>query len=215
MSKPNGTLLTCTCGKQFYRNAAYLANNKSRSCSRACYTGDPKQRFMDKVDKNGGVDPANPTFDQCWRWTGYIDVKGGYGRFRFRDQPQMANRVSYILFVGEIPDGLQALHRCKDRRWCVNPAHLYAGTQKQNVQDQKDDGNFHRRSGENVNTSKLKPEDIPVIFEKYHSGISCRDLCEHYRIKYQSMWRLLRGRTWKHIIKAQNLLTVSEVSSTP
>lgn len=71
----------------------------------------------------------------CWLWEKQVD-KDGYGQFRrSRNGPWFkAHRVSFLVFRGSIPDGMNVLHLC-DTRCCVNPAHLYLGTQVENVRD--------------------------------------------------------------------------------
>jgi len=79
-------------------------------------------RFWSKVHKT----------DTCWLWTAAID-KRGYGRFRADEKVEFAHRVSFLLAHGHYPEH-QALHAC-DVPLCVNPAHIYDGTQKENIQD--------------------------------------------------------------------------------
>lgn len=67
----------------------------------------------------------------CWLWEGNIE-RGGYGLFKYKCINRSAHRAAYRLFVGEIPDGLVLDHKCRTR-CCVNPAHLEAVTQKENV----------------------------------------------------------------------------------
>lgn len=67
----------------------------------------------------------------CWEWHGGRD-RNGYGRLQIDRRPRMAHRVSYELFVGPIPDGLELDHLCRVRH-CINPAHLEPVTHRENV----------------------------------------------------------------------------------
>ena len=70
--------------------------------------------------------------DGCWEWTGPND--GKYGRFYRGGQSNRAHRLSYELFVGEIPDGLWVLHHC-DNPPCIRPDHLFLGDCQANMRD--------------------------------------------------------------------------------
>lgn len=82
-------------------------------------------RFLQRVEIGNELD--------CWEWTGDLN-QSGYGRFFLNGERMGAHRASYILENGSIPNGLFILHKCNNRK-CVNPAHLVAGTQSENVQD--------------------------------------------------------------------------------
>lgn len=69
----------------------------------------------------------------CWLWSGAID-KSGYGVFRLEGKNKKAHRMSYHIFKEDIPEKLQVNHKC-DVRCCVNPDHLWVGTQKENILD--------------------------------------------------------------------------------
>lgn len=68
---------------------------------------------------------------KCWNWQSAKD-KDGYGRFWLKDKTMPAHRASYELFIGEITEGLQIDHLCKNTS-CVNPEHLELVTLKENV----------------------------------------------------------------------------------
>lgn len=90
--------------------------------------------LLGKVAKNANlfwqhVKVGDPS--ECWLWTG-SKHKQGYGLYGAG--PRRAHRIAWTLIHGEIPPGLQVLHRC-DNPPCVNPAHLFLGTDKDNHQD--------------------------------------------------------------------------------
>lgn len=84
-----------------------------------------KDRFFEKVipEPNSG----------CWLWIGAWHGDG-YGIVKIRQVNFRTHRVSWELHNGPIPDGLCVLHKC-DTPCCVNPNHLFLGTQPDNVQD--------------------------------------------------------------------------------
>lgn len=83
---------------------------------------DPLERLLSKV---------NVVDSGCWEWTASIRA-GGYGQFSYQGTPCVAHRIAYRLMVGEIPEGLELDHLCRNRK-CVNPKHLEVVTRKVNL----------------------------------------------------------------------------------
>jgi hypothetical protein len=73
----------------------------------------------------------------CWLWT--KETRGGYGYFRMGGEAWRAHRLAWRLFVGPIPKDLFVCHHC-DTPPCVNPAHLFVGTHRKNMQDMREKG---------------------------------------------------------------------------
>ncbi len=90
------------------------------------------RRFWDKVE-------MEPTTG-CWLWSGGW-MSEGYGKASYQGKEWGMHRFFYTKIVGEIPEGLMILHKC-DTPQCVNPQHLRAGTQSDNMLDARKKGRY-------------------------------------------------------------------------
>ena len=100
-----------------------------------------KERFLKKIK-------VGLREDDCWEWLAYKN-KGGYGVFGTEKRKiELAHRVAYKIFIGEIPDGLYVLHKC-DNPGCQSPKHLWVGTQKDNAMDRENKHRSNHPVGEN------------------------------------------------------------------
>lgn len=81
----------------------------------------------------------------CWIWGMSVRTgrRGGYGQIKVGKKMVSAHRISYLIHKGEIPKDLQVLHSC-DVRSCVNPDHLFLGTQQENMDDMINKGRAKR-----------------------------------------------------------------------
>ena len=151
------------------------------------------ERFWEKV----GI--RSP--DECWEWAGYCD-NNGYGRIGEggkRGRILIASRLSWELHNGPIPDGLWVLHRC-DNPSCVNPGHLFLGTQRDNVLDMYAKGRGNRPRGEAHVCARLTAEAIAEIRSTYMRGsISQRALGQQFGVSNVAISRIVRHKTWAHV----------------
>ena len=94
----------------------------------------------------------------CILWTG-SRTTNGYGGLHVRGRTWQAHRASWTVHCGAIPDGLLICHRC-DVRTCINPEHLFLGTQKENMADKVAKQGHERRAEEGP---ERRPSKAPEI----------------------------------------------------
>jgi len=145
-------------------------------------------------------DPPGPS--ACWPWAGNTFDRGygfiPYGAI-YKNYP--AHRASYELFIGPIPDGLHICHHC-DNPPCVNPAHLYAGTNTDNIRDKVTRGRsgigHTRPGGEKHHNAKLTNVEADEIRALYDSGgMSMRTLGARYGLSHFAIRKIVRGISYK------------------
>lgn len=152
---------------------------------------DLRERFLEKLGEGALGERIG-----CWEWKGYIDPQG-YGRIEVRGQAFKAHRAAYELFIAPIPEGMHVLHHC-DNRSCVNPAHLFLGTNSDNVADSV---TKHRRArGESIGLAKLTQSQVREIrgqYKPFSRDVGGRALARHYGVNHSTIVRLIQGETWK------------------
>lgn len=142
-------------------------------------------RFWTKVERKG---------EGCWQWTGAIN-RNGYGSIIVGGKVKTASRVAYELAVGPIPAGAFVLHHC-DKPLCVNPAHLYAGTHRDNMADKKNRGRTRGAVGER--NTKAKVSDS-VVREIRSSTAATKLLAARLGLHKSTIERIRSGRSWRHV----------------
>jgi len=146
-------------------------------------------RFFDKVQIT----------KHCWLWIGSL-VSNGYGHFWFRGKTVYSHRFSYELFVEPIEPGKHILHRrgCGNRN-CLNPHHLYMGTNDDNIKDRDTWGN--PAVGEKQARSKLSEFDVITIRKIYNGSNKTfyNDVAKIFSVHPNTIRSIIIGRTWKHL----------------
>ena len=149
--------------------------------------GDTKDRFWDKVNKKGHND--------CWEWTGYI--MNGYGRFVDSDVKKEigAHRYSYKLHFTD-PLDKNVCHKC-DNTKCVNPSHLFLGTQQDNIKDMM---LKNRQNKGEVNGNRILTNAQVLDIRKLRSeGLSVKQLSSQFSTSSDNIYCIINRTTWKHI----------------
>jgi len=137
-----------------------------------------------------------PDTNQCWIWTGGLD-KDGYGQKNWYGKRTLSHRVAWVVTYGDIPKGLQVLHKC-DVPACCNPTHLFLGTQKQNMEDKVSKG--RHLHNETHPMHKLSLSQIQDIREQYATGkTSSRKLGREYGVTKQNILCIVNRRTWRDV----------------
>lgn len=134
--------------------------------------------------------------DNCWPWKNYVSPRG-YGAFTKKGVGYRAHRAALSLATGEDYPELLACHTC-DNPGCCNPAHLYWGTQKQNMCDRRERGRAHKKLGVKNHNAKLNPEKAREI-RKLASGMTTTALAKRFEVDRKAIWMILKNVTWKEI----------------
>ena len=147
--------------------------------------------FWSKVDKTPGHGP----WGNCWLWV-KVSRKDGYAKFQVNGIRYFAHRLSWILTYGPIPDGLKILHAC-DVRNCVNPGHLFDGTQRDNIVDMDSKGRRKNVSGENQGSSKVTQLQVDLIRTLRAEGRTFNELSKEFHISIAQISNITHNRQWK------------------
>lgn len=131
----------------------------------------------------------------CHEWIGSLDAYG-YGQLNINRRPAKAHRIAWELANGPVPEGMSILHRC-DNPQCVNPEHLFPGTQSDNMKDAARKGRMH--PGEKHGMSKLTESDVLAMRMAHSSGEGRRDIASRFNVPYSTVNEIIRRDAWKHI----------------
>lgn len=154
-----------------------------------------EERFWSKVDRGGPV--ARVGLTACWVWTASIGSTG-YGQIWLSASGRKhykSHRLAWQFTHGAIPDGMCVLHRC-DNRCCVNPEHLFLGTNLDNIADRVAKGRNHDITGEKNPRARLSENEVLAIRASLERD---RVLSKRYGVSYSLISQIRNRYVWKHI----------------
>lgn len=148
---------------------------------------DFKERFEAKFEKVPGG---------CWLWKASTSRKG-YGQIGHKGKIRIASRVAFELYVGEIPKGALVLHSC-DTPSCVNPLHLFLGTDQSNSDDKRAKG---RGPVSFITNAKLTAEQVREARLLYATGkFTQKVLAAKYGMCKIAIGKMLRKQTYSEVL---------------
>jgi hypothetical protein len=154
------------------------ANAIKKNNSKSSWHMSVEERFHQNTDKSG----------DCWVWTA---AKGKYGAFYDGKKNIAAHRYSYTLHHGDIPSGMYVCHTC-DNPVCVNPAHLFLGTPKDNMVDKEKKGRGNYPKGDSHHLAKLTEDDIKKI-KQLSLSMTQKQIGSMFNVDASHISRILSG----------------------
>ncbi len=143
-------------------------------------------RFFSKVNIKGE--------DECWEWLNCTN-SGKYGLFNYQNKPCLSHRISYIIYHESILNNMDVLHRC-DNTFCVNPNHLFLGTQIDNMIDRTNKNRGYIPSGEKNKWAKYTWKEIKEIRKDSINGMSAYEICGKYKIPLTTVYYITNNKSW-------------------
>lgn len=146
-----------------------------------------EERFWSKVNKTDG----------CWLWT--ASTKGrhsNYGSFKYNGKTAFAHRVAYLLSKGPIGPKECVCHKC-DNPLCVNPEHLFLGSQIDNIADRTKKNRSAQPKGALNPASKITQEQANLIRELYKTGdLSQTALSAQFGVSQVQISNIVNNKSW-------------------
>jgi hypothetical protein len=131
--------------------------------------------------------------ESCWPWRGFIDVNG-YGIFQTNKVNHRAHRI-ILQLRGIDLKGKVVCHKC-DNKGCVNPEHLFVGTQLDNMRDAKIKGRMAH--GSKHCRAVLNEEKVKAIRYLHERGIGAEAMARIFGCSSNTIKHAYQGRTWTH-----------------
>lgn len=168
------------------------------------------QRLKSRTEESYFFEGFEKQDDGCWLWKS--QPKARYPRIYWYGRPRPVSVISYLVHHGPIPDGMKVCHTCDVPR-CVNPDHLFLGTQADNLKDmgqkgrhgaQRDPegwvsriGTAGSHPGEKNPAAKLTQERVEEIRRvRADEGLSYSQLVARFGVSKSQVARIVKGESW-------------------
>jgi hypothetical protein len=173
------------------------------------------ERFWERVDVRGP--------DECWPWK--AGKNGGYGTFWIGAKRVKAHRFAYELVKGPIPAGQKVCHSC-DNPSCCNPAHLWPGTDLDNMKDciakgravyvrgERNGTHTHPERtarGERQGLAKLTEAKVHEIRRLRSEGYTLAAIGGIMGVHLSNIGYIVNGQTWRHVSEQQRLPVIEDL----
>ena len=171
--------------REFSVSTSLMSNIKNDKV-RLSSTKGIKERLLNKIK----IDDSTG----CWRWQGAKNEQG-YGIIRMENKNRYVHRIAYDLYKGTVGGDEVIMHQCNTTD-CCNPAHLVAGSQKENMAYSSMLG--RTLHGENSPSSKLTEQNVSWIRRNFKEG-SATDFARKFNVTPQMIWRIIKRKAWARI----------------
>ena len=151
--------------------------------------------LQERLDKHSGINGATG----CKEWVKHCNASG-YGVVWMDGKAVGSHRAAWVAANGAIPEGLHVLHRC-DNRKCINPDHLFLGTNSDNVADKVSKNRQFRpyAKGEANRHAKLTTAKAQAIRIWGKTGLSNKKIADKFGVCIMTVSFIRNNKTWTHV----------------
>lgn len=138
-------------------------------------------------------------FCGCWIWMGGLARDGRYGSCSYLDHIYRTHRLSYFLAYGQIPDGVNVLHKC-DIPLCINPDHLFLGTDADNMLDKTEKNRQAKGRDCNHPYNVFSENTVKEARTLYGFGFTLQEVADEYGCTKSTVSMIVNRKTWRHVL---------------
>ena len=149
------------------------------------------------MNKRQQIKSITYNHNNCIELPGYKDPKGYDRVFIKGGKTHGAHRYSYEYHIGPIPTGMFVCHKC-DNPPCINPNHLFLGTNQDNVNDKVIKN--RQGKGEQISSSKLTEDQVREIRAKHIFRVyTYQMLADEYNVSSDTIQKIVKRKLWRHL----------------